>query len=84
MAEQLHVPFGLWTRLGVLHVAHVGATWQIRLNHPCATAMQAYVKLCGPLVKPQSSVKLIKKSSVTSFCLRIVIMLENDLQHFWL
>jgi len=24
---------------------HIGATWQIRLDRPCAAAMQPYVKL---------------------------------------
>jgi len=24
---------------------HIGATWRIRLNRPCAVAMQPYVKL---------------------------------------
>jgi len=29
---------------------HVGATWRIRLNRPCAAAMRTYVKLLWPLV----------------------------------
>jgi len=29
---------------------HIGATWQIRLNRPCAAAMRPYVKLLWPLV----------------------------------
>jgi len=29
---------------------HIGATWRIRLNCPCATAIRPYVKLLGPLV----------------------------------
>jgi len=29
---------------------HIGATWRIRLNRPCAAAMRPYVKLLGPLV----------------------------------
>jgi len=28
-----------------IYGVHIGATWQIRLNHPCAVAMQPYVKL---------------------------------------
>jgi len=36
----------------VLDGAHVGATWQIRLNRPCAAAMRPYVKLFGPHVIP--------------------------------
>jgi len=30
---------------GVLEEVHIGATWRIRLNLPCATAMPPYVKL---------------------------------------
>ena len=37
-AELIKIPFGLWTCVGsrkrLLHVAHIGATWQIRLNRP--------------------------------------------------
>jgi len=29
---------------------HIGATWRIRLNHPCAAAMWPYVKLLRPVV----------------------------------
>ena len=29
---------------------HIGATWQIRLNHPSVTAMLAYVKLLSSLL----------------------------------
>jgi len=35
---------------GVLDGLRIGATWQIRLNHPCAVAMRPYVKLLWPLV----------------------------------
>jgi len=31
-------------------VVHISATWQIRLNRPCAAAMRPYVKLLWPLV----------------------------------
>jgi len=49
-AEPIEVPFGLWTRVGrrkhVLHaLGHIGTTWQIRLNRPCAAAMRPYIKL---------------------------------------
>ena len=27
------------------HGVHIGATWRIRLNRPCAAAMRPYVKL---------------------------------------
>jgi len=30
---------------GVLDGVHIGATWRIRLNRPCAAAMRPYVKL---------------------------------------
>jgi len=35
---------------GVLDGVHIGATWRIRLNRPCAPAMRPYVKLLWPLV----------------------------------
>ena len=49
----------LWCRLGcgldprdhVSDGVYIGATWRIRLNRPCATAMQPYVKLLWPFVK---------------------------------
>jgi len=28
-----------------IYWVHIGATWRIRLNRPCATAMRPYVKL---------------------------------------
>jgi len=28
-----------------IYGVHIGATWRIRLNHPCAAAMRPYVKL---------------------------------------
>jgi len=28
-----------------IYGVHIGATWQIRLNRPCAAAMRPYVKL---------------------------------------
>jgi len=37
-------------RLGVLDAVHIGATWRIRLNHPCAAAKRPYVKLLRPLL----------------------------------
>jgi len=46
MAERIQMPFGLWSRVGrrkhVLHGEHIDTTWQIQLNHPCATAMRSY------------------------------------------
>jgi len=34
------------TIFGFLHMGvHIGATWRIQLNHPCAVAMRPYVKL---------------------------------------
>jgi len=29
----------------LLYGVHIGATWRIRLNRPCAAAMRRYVKL---------------------------------------
>ena len=40
-------PFGLWTRVSrrkhLLHGGHIGATWRIQLNRPCAAAMRPYM-----------------------------------------
>jgi len=33
-----------------IYGVHIGATWRIRLNCPCAAAMRPYVKLLWPLV----------------------------------
>ena len=33
-----------------LYGVHIGATWRIQLNRPCAAAMRPYVKLLWPLV----------------------------------
>ena len=41
-AEQIKMPFGMWTQdmgLSVLDGVHIGATWRIRVNSPCAVAM---------------------------------------------
>ena len=46
--------FGIRTRVApkkhTLDGVRIGATWQIRLNSPCAAAMRPYVKLRWPLV----------------------------------
>ena len=47
MAEPMDMPFGLWTpidpRKDVLHGGgHIGATWRIRLNRPCAAAVRPF------------------------------------------
>jgi len=39
-----------WLCIYWVHI--IGATWRIRLNRPCAAAMQAYVKLLSSLVIP--------------------------------
>ena len=53
-AEPIEMPFSVWTRVGPMkHVfdgVHIGATWRIQLNRPCAAAMRLYVKLLGLLV----------------------------------
>jgi len=41
------------SRTGIVRMpmwVHIGATWRIRLNRPCAAAMRPYVKLLWPLV----------------------------------
>jgi len=49
MAEPIEMLFELWSgvcrRKRELHGGHIVATWWIRLNCPCAVAMQPYVKL---------------------------------------
>jgi len=43
-AEPIEMPFGIPTRLGpkkhVLDGIHIGATWRILLNRPCAAAIR--------------------------------------------
>ena len=39
-----------WQQVLALNEVHIGATWRIRLNPPCAAAMRPYVKLLWPLV----------------------------------
>jgi len=34
-----------------IYGVHIGATWRMRLNRPCAVAVFPYVKLLWPLVK---------------------------------
>jgi len=34
-----------WSKEACVHSGHIGAIWQMRLNHPCAVAMQPYVKV---------------------------------------
>jgi len=36
------------SRLSV-YGAHIGATWRIRLDHPCVAAMRPYVNLLWPV-----------------------------------
>jgi len=49
MAEPIEMP--LWmmsevnSRKHVLDRVHIGATWQIRLNHPCVAAMQPFCQI---------------------------------------
>jgi len=46
-AEPIEMPFGVSTRVGrrkqVVDGVCIGATWRIRLNHPCAAAMGPYL-----------------------------------------
>jgi len=51
IAESIEMPFGLWTQVGPRrHGVHIGATWQIGLNGPCAAAMQP--ALCQITMRP--------------------------------
>jgi len=49
-AEPVEMLFGMWTCVGLwkhaLDWVHIGATWQMRLNRPCAVVMRPFfVKL---------------------------------------
>jgi len=44
--KPIEMPFGVWTWVGLRnHGVHIGATWRIRLNRPCAAAMRLFVKV---------------------------------------
>jgi len=48
MAEMIEMPFGVCTRVGprnMLDGVQVGATWRMRLNHPCAAAMRPFCQI---------------------------------------
>jgi len=48
-AEPVEMPFRMWTRVGqrkhVLDGVHIGTTWRIRLNRPCAAVMQSFCQI---------------------------------------
>jgi len=48
--QQGAAPVRCGCRLGVLDGVHIGATWRIRLNRPCAAAMRPVVRLLWPVV----------------------------------
>ena len=41
MVEPIEMLFGIWTWVGL----HIGASWQIGLNHPCVAEIRPYIKL---------------------------------------
>jgi len=45
--ESIKMPFGVWTPVGqrkhMLDGVHIGTTWRMRLNHPCAAAMWSFL-----------------------------------------
>jgi len=47
--EPIKLPFGMWTCVGprnhVLDGVHIGTTWRIRLNRPCADAALCQIPL---------------------------------------
>jgi len=51
VTRQGAIPVRFGADWGVLDRVHIGATWRIRLNRPCAAAMRPYAKLLWPLVK---------------------------------
>jgi len=50
IAGTLHLWTLPWQPVLALYEVHIGGTWRIRLNRPCAVAMRPYVKLLWPLV----------------------------------
>jgi len=52
-AEPIEIPFGLWAWMSTGKLAyvlyggavHIGATWRIRLNRPCAAAMWPFCQI---------------------------------------
>ena len=48
-AEPIEMPFGMWTQMGprkhVLDEVHIGGTWRIRFNRPCAAAMRPFCRM---------------------------------------
>jgi len=49
MAELIEMLFGLWIQMDprnhVLHGLHIGATWRIQLNRPCAAEIWTYCQI---------------------------------------
>ena len=49
VAEAVEMLFGVWTHMGprkhLLDGVYIGATWRIRLNHPCEVAMQPFCQI---------------------------------------
>ena len=43
--EPIGMSFGFWAQVGLLDGVHIGATWRIRLNRPCAAAMRPFCQI---------------------------------------
>ena len=54
-AEPIEMPFGegadsCGLKEALIDAVHIGATWRIPINDPCAAAIRQYVKLLCPLI----------------------------------
>jgi len=72
-AEPITMSFWMWTRVGpnkhASDVGHVGATWRIRLNRPCAAAVR-------PLCRITLTTCCIISPSVSFFFCRWTLLRE--------
>ena len=73
---------------------HIGATWRIQLNRPCAAAMRPYVKLLWPFViasslRPRWGCDVLRLTWFMSVCLSAPICQKPHVQtsrnflHMW-
>ena len=65
-----------------LYGVHIGATWRIRLNRPCAAAMRPYVKLLWPLVVATAAAAVVATFS-GPWCMRKRSVIGRDTSWRW-
>ena len=77
----------------LLNAEHIGASWRIRLNYPCAAAMRPCVKSFRPLVvvsivdncgvyRNEGVPKIIVNNTVNLFLTAISILLSSNRNRF--